>query len=139
MKKAILTMMVALASLHASAEIYEYLNFTKTDGTTLTCPVEGLRLTYDSSNVYITYAEGEAEIALSVLECMFFSGEKSQDTSLKGDVNSDGAVNITDINAVIAAILSGQDTYDGRADVNGDGAVNITDVNTIIDLILNDT
>ena len=136
MKKAIIILLIAVASLSASAEIYSYLKFIKTDGTTLTCPVDGLKLTYDSNNVYISHSEGEEEIALSSLVSMCFSNENPQDTGLRGDVNSDGAVNITDVNVVIAAILSDQDSSDGRADVNGDGNVNIADVNVIIDLIL---
>ena len=139
MKKAIIILLIAVASFNASAEIYSYLKFTKTDGTTLTCPVEDLRLTYDSSNVYISHAEGETKIALSALVSMSFSNEKPQDTIICGDVNSDGEVNIADINAVIAAILSAQDSYEGRADVNNDGEVNIADVNSIIDHILNDS
>ena len=51
-----------------------------------------------------------------------------------GDVNGDGEVNIADVNAEIAAILSSN--YDTNNDVNGDGEVNIADVNAIIDAIL---
>ena len=67
---------------------------------------------------------------------MSFSNEKPQDTGLRGDVNSDREVNIADVNAVIAAILSAQDSYEGRADVNEDGEVNIADINAVIDIIL---
>ena len=133
MKKAIIILLLAVASFNASAEIYSYLKFTKTDGTTLTCSVEGIRLTYDDSYVYINNADGETVIDLSALESMCFSNEGS----LQGDVNNDGEVNIADVNAVIEVILSGEDSYAGRADVNGDGEVNIADVNSIIDMILN--
>ena len=49
------------------------------------------------------------------------------------DVNGDGEVNISDINAVIDAILSGNHSV---GDVNGDHEVNISDVSDIIDYIL---
>ena len=127
-------MLIVVASFNASAEIYSYLKFIKTDGTTLTCPVEELRLTYDSGNVYISHAEGKTEIALSSLKSMCFSNEIPQDPGLRGDVNSDGEVNIADINAVIDMILSG--TFNTKGDVNVDGEVNIADINTVIDLIL---
>ena len=52
-----------------------------------------------------------------------------------GDVNGDGEVNISDVNAVIDMILS--QSSDRAGDVNGDGEVNIADVNAVIDLILN--
>ncbi len=51
-----------------------------------------------------------------------------------GDVNGDGETNISDVNAAIAAILTGAIPPD--ADVNGDGEVNISDINAIIAAIL---
>ena len=53
---------------------------------------------------------------------------------LVGDVNGDGVVNISDVNAVISLILAGG--YDKKADVNGDGVVNISDINQVIGIIL---
>lgn len=52
-----------------------------------------------------------------------------------GDVNGDGEVNISDVNAVIDMILS--QSNDNAGDVNGDGEVNIADVNAVINFILN--
>ena len=54
--------------------------------------------------------------------------------AVTGDVNTDGEVNISDVNALIDQILSGNTTSAG--DVNGDGEVSISDVNTLIDIIL---
>jgi len=56
-------------------------------------------------------------------------------SALTGDVNGDGEVSISDINAVIDVILSGEDNLAG--DVNNDGEVNIADINSIIDILLN--
>ena len=53
-----------------------------------------------------------------------------------GDVNRDFEVNISDVNAVINMILSGN-TSSIAADVNGDGEINISDINALIDIILN--
>ena len=54
--------------------------------------------------------------------------------SLSGDVNRDGEVNISDVNALIDYILSGATI--NVADINGDNEVNISDVNAEIDMIL---
>ena len=54
--------------------------------------------------------------------------------AVAGDVNGDGMVNISDINALINYILSGG--FADAADVNGDGAINIADVNAVIGIIL---
>jgi hypothetical protein len=52
-------------------------------------------------------------------------------------VNSDGEVNIADINTVIDIILSTPVVPTPLADVNRDGEINIADINAIIDMILN--
>ena len=57
--------------------------------------------------------------------------------AMKGDVNGDGEVNISDVNNVISIILSGG--TDAAGDVNGDGEVNISDVNAVIEIILHGT
>ncbi len=57
--------------------------------------------------------------------------------AMKGDVNADGEVNISDVNNVISIILSGG--TDAAGDVNGDGEVNISDVNAVIEIILHGT
>ena len=49
-------------------------------------------------------------------------------------MNGDGEVNIGDLNAVIAMILSSN--FEASGDVNNDGEVNIGDVNAIIGIIL---
>ena len=54
--------------------------------------------------------------------------------AVRGDVNNDGEVSISDVNMVIDIILSGGTNISG--DVNGDGEVNIIDVNSVIDIIL---
>ena len=55
-------------------------------------------------------------------------------SAITGDVNNDGEVNISDINAAINLILSGRSNE--SADVNGDGELNISDINVIINIIL---
>lgn len=59
-------------------------------------------------------------------------------TSLRGDVNDDQDVNISDVTAMIDGLLSGN--WDNRnydnADCNLDGDVNISDVTALIDYLL---
>ena len=59
----------------------------------------------------------------------------SQAMAVTGDVNTDGEVNIADVNAIIDVILGGNNNM--NCDVNGDHEVNIADINTVIDIILN--
>ena len=57
------------------------------------------------------------------------------DGALRGDVNDDGIVNGTDIQAIINAIVEGE--YDEKADVNEDEQVNGTDIQEVINIIVN--
>ena len=51
-----------------------------------------------------------------------------------GDVNGDGEINISDVNALIDMILS--ENVEAAGDVNRDSEVNISDVNALIDIIM---
>ena len=66
----------------------------------------------------------------------FVKGDVPGPEPLAGDVNGDGEVSISDVNALIDHILTGAD-FDAAADVNKDGEVGISDVNAVIDIILN--
>ena len=50
----------------------------------------------------------------------------------RGDVNQDGAVNISDVTCLIDNLLSGVP----EGDVNQDGVANISDVTSLIDYLL---
>ena len=62
-------------------------------------------------------------------------GEAST-TTIVGDVNGDGDVNVIDITALIDVIMN-DDTSNPRADVNGDGEINVIDITALIDIIMN--
>ena len=62
---------------------------------------------------------------------IYYSGGEA----IAGDVNGDGAVDVTDVNEVINMIL-GKTAMDTVADLDGNGTVDVTDVNHIINIIL---
>ena len=59
---------------------------------------------------------------------------------IKGDVNGDGDVNVSDVTALIDYLLNGNGNASGiqldNADVDSDGNINISDVTTLIDRLL---
>ena len=61
-----------------------------------------------------------------------------KNASLRGDVNGDGGVNISDVTTLIDYLLSGNASGVNltAADCNQDGSVNISDVTTLIDYLL---
>jgi len=138
MKKTIITMLIALVAMVASAETYNYLKFTKTNGTTVTYSVEGLKLTYDNTNVTVTNVEGTATIALAEVQDMYFTNEAGGSDYILGDVNNDGEVNISDVTDLIDYLLGGDASAINlaAADVDGDDEVSIADVTSLIDMLL---
>ena len=65
---------------------------------------------------------------------IIFLGDK--ETYLRGDVNNDGYVDISDVVELVNIILNSQ-SGNPRADVNEDGNVDISDVVELVNIILN--
>ena len=57
------------------------------------------------------------------------------DTTLNGDLNGDGAVNVLDVISEVNLILENE--YQATGDLNSDGEVNILDVVALVSIILN--
>lgn len=134
MKKLLLTIvgMVCWTAVMAD-NIYPYLTFVSSDGSTTSMGVSELALTVaDQDNLTAVNSEETKTFKLSSLEKMYFSGQ-SETNTLKGDVNKDGKVDISDIVATINQI-AGTATYPD-ADVNGDNDVDISDIVAIINII----
>ena len=88
-------------------------------------------MVYNAVNQYCGWlGESSTEVAGGI----DFHPDAVMPQSLSGDVNRDGEVNISDVNALIDYVLSGATI--NVADINGDNEVNISDVNAVIDLIL---
>ncbi|MBQ3364593.1 MAG: hypothetical protein IJG42_11665 [Muribaculaceae bacterium] len=66
-----------------------------------------------------------------------FSYQKEKAQVLRGDVNNDGIVNISDVTALINYVLSGHgDINTANADINDDQNVNISDVTLLINMVM---
>ena len=98
---------------------------------------------FDYVNAYVwaqplpegtTYREATMRFSIpgAYIDYVFKQGEKS---TVRGDVNGDGAVNIGDVTALIDILLSGA-TAPETADCDLDGNVNIADVTALIDYLL---
>ena len=93
--------------------------------------VGGQGTAYSSSHVDKTYAHIDGGPS----NPGYFTGKN---TSLRGDVNGDGSVNISDVTALIDYLLSGNASGINMsgADTNQDGSINIADVTALIDFLL---
>jgi hypothetical protein len=92
-----------------------------------TMPANGYHFLYGYENNVLRYTNGNQ-----------FVIPTPQPVGMRGDVNDDQAVNISDVTALIDFLLSGDFdsiNYD-NADCNLDGTVNISDVTVLIDYLL---
>ena len=55
---------------------------------------------------------------------------------LKGDVNRDGNVDISDVVALVNIILNSSSDHQAEADLNNDGDIDISDVVALVNIIL---
>ena len=88
----------------------------------------------DEGNEVITLFTFKANNGMGIYE--IGKNVKTPEPSLKGDVNNDGRVNVSDVTALINMILGLTEKDEARADVNGDGRVNVSDVTALINIIL---
>ena len=134
MKKLLMTLVGMICMTAAMADdVYPYLTIESADGNTTSIGAKGLTLTADDQGSLIaTNSEETKTFNLSDLAKMYFSGSNETNT-LKGDVNRDGKVDISDIVAIINVIASGEENK--TADVNADTTVDISDIVAVINII----
>lgn len=97
-----------------------------------------------SDQKVVTYTTPAVAIA-DTISFPYYEGNKFRgrvrfyvNCSPEGDINQDGAVDVSDVNIAIDIVLGkdSNDNYDGRADLISDGKVDVSDVNALIDIVL---
>ena len=97
-------------------------------------------ITYPTLEEGKTYdVEGMVSYYNDAVQIMPIAITEAQAAGLLGDVTGDGQVNITDVTALISAVLN--DAFDSiivaNADLTGEGDINISDITALISLVLN--
>lgn len=133
--KNLFIVLVAFLTAATAAADDEFGLYIVTSSETSTTSVSSLqKISFDNGNVVVLTTDGtSASTPMSDITKMYFGILEKEVTYIKGDVDGDGKVNISDVVAVINQI-AGIETYE-RADVNDDTYVNITDVVGIINII----
>ena len=91
--------------------------------------VGGKGTTYDANHIDKAYAHIDGGTS----NPGYFTAKNA---SLRGDVNGDGNVTISDVTALIDLLLGGGTISNPAADCNGDSHVTISDVTALIDYLL---
>ena len=91
--------------------------------------VGGQGTTYDADHVGAEYAHIDGGPS----NPGYFTAKNA---GLRGDVNGDGSVNISDVTTLIDLLLGGGSISNPAADCNQDSSVNISDVTSLIDYLL---
>jgi len=111
---------VSLTLSHEDQEGYAFLGYEAKDShqnaVTFTTAGDNYTLTMPDSDVTITVTWKLAVV--------------------KGDVNGDGTVDISDVVALVNIILNGSSDYQAEADVNNDEGIDISDVVALVNIIL---
>lgn len=97
--------------------------------------------TVDASGLVTAVAPGNATITATTADGTHLTATCQVTVvkpALRGDVNLDGSVDVTDVNIVVNIVLGKDDAanYGGRAYINSDDSVDVADVNTLINIIL---
>ena len=134
MRKIVLSVVIALFGLlSVQASNYTKLTFQQVDGTKQSVDLQSLVITFSDCQLLATNEKGDQSFALRNLAKMYFST-----SSIIGDVNRDGFVNISDVTCIINYILNGDGSNIDleAAELNGDGTINISDATKLINMIL---
>ena len=97
-----------------------------------------VRAASGSVNAFEAYAADVIASNANQLQIMLDENPEEGPTSLRGDVNMDGEVNIADVTALISYVLSRDATGIDlvAANCNQDSEINIADVTTLINRVL---
>ncbi len=136
MKKILIMMVTLLIGVGIHAQGFSYLRFNSGTGSEQCVSTDGLKIVFNNGNLVATSNDGNATIALSAMNFMYFSNEGGSSQVLRGDVNRDGKVNVSDVTALINMILGNLPMDQEVANLNGDDKVNVSDVTTLINIIL---
>ena len=88
------------------------------------------------------YFEWEGEIIVDIPESDYSGSAPDmgafefEGTSIQGDLNDDGVINVLDVVALVNIVLTGGD-YNTAGDLNSDGVNNVLDVVFLVNIILN--
>lgn len=138
MKKAVLTILISVGVIAATAAIYPYLNVKLNNGSEASYPTTDLMLKFENGKLvaYNGNVQAGSNSLSSVLMMMFSTGSESGESYIVEDVNRDGNITSADVTAIYDYLLNNDQTFVEYCDVNGDGAITSSDVTKIYNILM---
>ena len=138
MKKAILTILISVGVIAATAAIYPYLNVKLNNGSEASYPTTDLMLKFENGKLvaYNGNVQAGSNSLSSVLMMMFSTGSESGESYIVEDVNRDGNITSADVTAIYDYLLNNDQTFVEYCDVNGDGAITSSDITKIYNILM---
>ena len=136
MKRVCMAVIAALFAVTAMADDEFGLYIVTKSDTTTTNVTTLQKITFSNGNVVVQTTDGAStSTSMADINKMYFDYivEEQPQPWLRGDVNEDGVVNISDVVAVIN-VMAGAATYP-HANVNEDDNVDISDVVLVINIM----
>ena len=137
MRKAILTILISVGVLAATATIYPYLNVTMNSGSVTSYPTTDLTLKFENNKLVASNSGTQAGTnnLPDILNMVFGVGSEGP-VSVAGDVNGDGEVTSADITALYNWLLNNDNSAIVNGDQNSDGAITSGDVTFVYNILL---
>ena len=137
MKKAILSILISVGVIAATAAIYPYLNVKLNNGSDASYPTGELTLKFENGKLvaYNGGVQAGSNNLTNVLHMVFGLGDEG--TTVVGDVNGDGFVTSSDITALYDYILNNDSSSIVNGDQDGDGSITSGDVTFVYGVLLN--
>lgn len=138
MKKAILSILISVGVMAATAAIYPYLNVGLNNGSEASYSTTGLALKFENGKLVASNngATAGSNSLSNVLFMMFGKGSTSGESYILEDVNRDGNVSSADVTALYNYMLNGDDEFVATSDVDGDGSITSADVTQIYAVLM---
>ena len=138
MKKTILTILISVGVMAATAAIYPFLNVKMNSGSESSYTTNNLMLKFENGNLVASHGGVQAgsNLLSNVLFMQFGTGNEGGESYILEDVNRDGSVTSNDVTAIYNYLLVNDETYLATSDVNGDGSITSADITKIYDVIM---
>lgn len=93
-------------------------------------------LNLEASDNHGQKRSAQIELSFPGVKLVYTVNQDGVSEDVKGDVNGDGTVDVSDVTALINKILGTADYPDAKCDINEDGVINVSDVTALISIIL---